>query len=90
MRRRPIIAVFVFALAAWPAARAGVQAAAAAPDVDPDAIAALNKMGAYMRTLKASQVDCQSVRDDVLATGERITIRDVAGMTSASERGGLG
>jgi len=44
-----------------------------APEIDPDAMEALNKMGAYLRTLKAFQVDSESSNDDVLDDGEIIT-----------------
>jgi hypothetical protein len=41
--------------------------------IDPDAIEALNKMGAYLRSLKAFQVDSEVTNDDVLDDGEIIT-----------------
>jgi hypothetical protein len=41
-------------------------------EVDPDAKAALNKMGSYLRTLKAFQVDATTTRDDVLDNGQVI------------------
>jgi hypothetical protein len=43
------------------------------PNIDPDAIGALNKMGAYLRSLKAFQVDSEVTNDDVLDDGEIIT-----------------
>jgi hypothetical protein len=42
-------------------------------NIDPDAMEALNKMGAYLRSLKAFQVDSQVTNDDVLDDGEIIT-----------------
>lgn len=48
-------------------------AAQATSDIDPDAMAALDKMGTYLRTLKAFQVDSESSNDDVLDDGEIIT-----------------
>jgi len=41
--------------------------------IDPDAMEALNKMGAYLRSLKAFQVESEVTKDDVLDDGEIIT-----------------
>jgi hypothetical protein len=54
-------------------AKTGQAADAKAPDIDPDAMDALNKMGTYLRSLKALQVDSESTNDDVLDDGEIIT-----------------
>jgi hypothetical protein len=54
-------------------AKTGQAADAKASDIDPDAMDALNKMGAYLRSLKAFQVDSESSNDDVLDDGEIIT-----------------
>lgn len=48
---------------------AGAQADTA---IDPDAIAALNKMGTYLRTLHAFQVEAEITTEDVLDDGEKI------------------
>jgi hypothetical protein len=53
----------------------GSKAAAAPalpPEVDPAAIAALNKMGAYLRSLKAFQVKAATATDDVTDDGQNI------------------
>jgi hypothetical protein len=42
-------------------------------NIDPDAMEALNKMGAYLRSLKAFQVDSEVTNDDVLDDGQIIT-----------------
>jgi len=42
-------------------------------DIDPDAMEALNKMGAYLRSLKAFQVDSEVTNEDVLEDGQIIT-----------------
>jgi hypothetical protein len=42
-------------------------------NIDPDAMEALNKMGIYLRSLKAFQVDSEVTKDDVLDDGEIIT-----------------
>lgn len=44
----------------------------AAPAIDPDATAALDKMGAYLRTLKAFEVQSQTTIDEVLDSGQKI------------------
>ena len=55
-------------------AKAGHQANSQGnSNIDPDAIEALNKMGAYLRSLKAFQVDSEVTNDDVLDDGEIIT-----------------
>ena len=41
--------------------------------IDPDAMQALNKMGTFLRSLKAFQVDSESTNDDVLGDGQIIT-----------------
>lgn len=41
-------------------------------DIDPGAMATLNKMGAYLRTLKAFQVKSVQTTDDVLDNGQAI------------------
>ena len=45
--------------------------AAAVETVDPAAIAALNKMGSYLRSLKAFEVKASTTQDDVLSTGQK-------------------
>jgi hypothetical protein len=42
-------------------------------NIDPDVMAALNKMGAYLRSLKAFQVEGEVTNDNVLDDGEIIT-----------------
>jgi hypothetical protein len=42
-------------------------------NIDPDAMEALNKMGTYLRSLKAFQVDSEVTQDDVLDNGQIIT-----------------
>jgi hypothetical protein len=50
-------------------AKAG-QAAEANDAIDPDAVEAINKMSAYLRTLKSFQVLSDSTNDDVLDDGQ--------------------
>jgi hypothetical protein len=56
------------------AGAAGAQQPAATPDVavEPDAIAALKSMGAYLRSLKQFQVDAATTDEDVLDDGQKI------------------
>jgi hypothetical protein len=42
------------------------------PDIDPDAVKALNQMGAYLRTLKDFQVQAEITTEDVLEDGEKL------------------
>jgi len=42
------------------------------PDIDPDAMKALDKMGAYLRTLKDFQVQAEITTEDVLEDGEKL------------------
>jgi hypothetical protein len=49
-----------------------VASAQADTAIDPDAIAALNKMGAYLRTLNAFQVKATVTTEDVLDDGEKL------------------
>jgi hypothetical protein len=42
-------------------------------NIDPDAMEALNKMGAYLRSLKTFQVDSEGTNDDVLEDGQIVT-----------------
>jgi hypothetical protein len=51
-------------------AKATQQDAAAPPAIDPDAMEALNKMGAYLRSLKSFQVTGNITNDDVLQDGQ--------------------
>ena len=60
-------------LAALAVAGAAVPALAQqAPAVDPAAMAALDRMGAYLRTLKSFQVDVATTNEDVLDDGQKI------------------
>jgi hypothetical protein len=60
---------------AAPAAKpAKAPAAAAAPALDPDAAAALDRMGAYLRTLKSFDIHVESGTDTILNNGQRIQV----------------
>jgi len=53
-------------------ASSAVASAQADTAIDPDAIAALKKMGAYLRTLNAFQVNATITTEDVLDDGEKV------------------
>lgn len=66
--------VFCVSVAPHVLAKTGHQANSQAnSNIDPDAMEALNKMGAYLRSLKAFQVDSEVTNDDVLDDGQTIT-----------------
>jgi hypothetical protein len=68
--------VRLFSQSAQPAqpATAMIQAAttAASDDIDPAAIATLNKMGEYLRSLRSFQVVGEITRDEVLDNGQQV------------------
>ena len=48
--------------------------AASSPAIDPVAMAALDRMGVYLRTLQAFQVTAETSREDVLDDGQKIVV----------------
>jgi hypothetical protein len=66
--------------AAQPAPSAESQATA---ERDPDAIKALEKMGAYLRTLKAFQIRSDTTRDEVLEDGQNVKFSGIVDMIVA-------
>ena len=71
-----VITALVFCVSAGQhvLAKSGHQASAQGDsNIDPDAMEALNKMGAYLRSLKAFQVDSEVTNDDVLEDGQILT-----------------
>lgn len=66
------------------AAKAGHQAdAKETPAIDPDAMEALNKMGAHLRTLKSFQVTADVSTDNVLDDGQTIQFSSKVDMVAA-------
>jgi hypothetical protein len=53
------------------------------PDIDPAAMAALDKMGSYLRTLSAFQVKAAQSTDDVLDNGQTIQSSQVVDLLAA-------
>jgi hypothetical protein len=54
-----------------------------APERDPDAIKALEEMGAYLRTLKNFQIRSETSRDEVLDSGQSVEFDGVVDMIIA-------
>jgi len=69
MRRRNPVAGIVAAMLIAAAASAQQPAAAAAPAIDSGAVAALDRMGTYLRTIKTFRVRAKTTRDTVLDDG---------------------
>ncbi|MEJ1972509.1 MAG: DUF2092 domain-containing protein [Lacunisphaera sp.] len=74
MKSRILPALFVLALAGTFALPAPAQspAPAAAPALDPDAVAALKRMGEYLRSLKTFQIQAVTTTEDVLDDGQKL------------------
>jgi len=72
MRRREYLGAVLAAAMVVAASPAHAQTAAAAkPALEPAAMAALQSMGAYLRTLKAFQVEAATTSEDVLDDGQK-------------------
>lgn len=67
-----LVAIGMYLLAQPVSAGPAPTAASQSKDVDPDSIASLNKMGAYLRSLKAFQVQSVITMDDVLDDGQQV------------------
>jgi len=50
--------------------------------IEPEAMAALHKMGTYLRTLKAFQVDAVTSTEQVLANGQKVQTSGVANLVA--------
>ena len=72
------IALGVTLVAAATAAFAQAPAALS-PAVDPAAMAALDGMGVYLRTLQMFQVKAETTREDVLDDGQKIVVGGTKG-----------
>lgn len=42
------------------------------PEIQPQAVTALDKLGAYLRTLKSFRIDADSITDAILSTGQNV------------------
>ncbi len=101
---KPAMAVSVLGIAlmlstaslmAQPVAKATpAQPAAKAPAIDPAAVAAINRMGDYLKTLKAFSIRADTTTDQVLPSGPKLqfggtidlTFRDPDGLYIVSRR----
>ena len=52
------------------------------PQIEPEAMAALHKMGAYLRTLRAFQVDAVTSSEQVLANGQKVQTSGVTNLVA--------
>lgn len=55
--------------------------------VEPEAMAALNRMGSYLRTLKAFQVQAATTTDEVLDDGEKVQFHGVTDLLARVPNG---
>jgi len=67
-----VLSAGLLILAAGAQAQAPRPGTPAIPDVEPEAMAALDRMGAFLRTLKAFEVQAATTKEDVLDDGEKI------------------
>lgn len=74
---RPTRLAGVFVLTVASGLQAQQSSSAASQEIEPEAIAALKKMGAYLRSLKALQVKAETTREDVLVDGQKIQFASV-------------
>src|SRR6476620_8372856 len=73
------VAVALAPLAGPAVARAQGQGQPA-PAIDPQAIAALNAMGAYLRSQTAMRVMAEMTTDDVINTGQKVQVSGTVDM----------
>ncbi|NOK22037.1 DUF2092 domain-containing protein [Corallococcus carmarthensis] len=72
--RRVAWAVVSGALVGWtvPALGAEEQASSTAPEIDPQALSALNRMGAFLRDQQSFAVRAETTTDEVLTSGQKV------------------
>jgi hypothetical protein len=70
------------AVQAQMAAPATVAPATVSPAIDPNAAAALNRMAAYLQSLKAFQVKAELTKEEVLEDGQKVQFAAVADMVA--------
>src|SRR4051794_1707149 len=84
MRRKAVFAgIFVLAVTVF-GLKAQERSRASSPDIEPEAIAALNKMGGYLRTIKVSQIRAETSREEVLVDGQKILFSNVTELLAQS------
>lgn len=67
-----LVAVAILVSASWHQQAFAREQAAAGADVEKEAIAALEKMGGYLRSLKAFQVEAVTTNEEVLESGQKV------------------
>jgi len=75
------LTIFAAASVAWAAPAAGKKAARTAA-VEPAALSALDRMGAYLRTLKAIQLEAATQREEVLDNGLKVQFAEVTNLVA--------
>jgi hypothetical protein len=65
---------------ARPQAQPAARPAAESPAIDPGTMTALNRMAAYLKTLKAFQVEADITKEEVLTDGQKVQFGGVANM----------
>lgn len=83
MHHRRIVSAALAASIALPFATARSQAPKDTAAVEPDAIAALTKMGDYLRSLKAFQVQATVTTEDVLDDGQKVQTASTGNLIAA-------
>lgn len=72
MKTRLVGWIAMVAVSIIAAGQTHAQPSRAEPTIEPDAMAALQKMGAYLRSLKAFQVEATTSEEDVLTDGQKV------------------
>ncbi len=80
-RSRPLSILLVAALATVATPTRG-QSPPPSPAVEPDAIAALERMGSYLRSLKAFRVTANVATEEVLDDGLKVTFTGLTDLTA--------
>jgi hypothetical protein len=75
--------LLVTALASLAPATRAQPPAARSPEVEPEAIAALERMGAYLRGLKSFEVRTSHATEEVLDNGMKVTFSGVSDLVAA-------
>ena len=83
MKRSIPLSLLLLAALATAAAPTRAQQASGSSDVEPEAIAALERMGAYLRGLKAFEVRTETETEEVLDNGMKVTFSGVTSLLAA-------
>ena len=83
MKRSIPLSLLLLAALATAAAPTRAQQASGSSDVEPEAIAALERMGAYLRGLKAFEVRAETATEEVLDNGMKVTFSGVTSLLAS-------